>query len=109
MGKDWRILPSDHRGNDTALTVSRDSCRDSALGRLSSRRVTASGCYGQGRARGTPNRAPPASHARKDLEAFGSAFRAMPNRCIERSRSRLLLARDRHHGDGLGSQGSPAR
>jgi hypothetical protein len=26
----------------------------------------------------TPNRAPPASHARNDLEAFGSAFWAMP-------------------------------
>ena len=32
-----------------------------------------------------------------------------PNRCIERSRSRLLLVRGRHHGDSLGSQGSPAR
>ena len=31
----------------------------------------------------TPNRAPPASHARKDLEAFGSASWATPNRCIE--------------------------
>jgi hypothetical protein len=33
MGKDWRIPPSDHRGNDTALTVSRDNGRLLSPGR----------------------------------------------------------------------------
>ena len=46
-----------------------------------------------------PNRAQPASHAQKQLETFGSAFWAMRTRCFERSRSRLLLVRDRHFRD----------
>ena len=41
-----------------------------------------------------PNRAPAASNAQKQLEAFGSAFWRVSNRCIERSRSRLLPTRD---------------
>jgi hypothetical protein len=39
---------------------------------------------------------PVASHAQKQLEAFRSAFWSVPNRCMERWRSRLLPARDRH-------------
>jgi hypothetical protein len=50
----------------------------------------------------TPNRAPPAPHAGKDLKVFGSAFWAMPSRCIERWRSRLLSDPDRHVRDATG-------
>jgi len=41
----------------------------------------------------------PVSHARKHLEAFGTAFWTVSNRCIERSRLQELLRPVRHDWD----------
>jgi hypothetical protein len=56
------------------------------------------GCALSPKAR-SPSLARPVSHARKHLEAFGTAFWTVSNRCIERSRLQELLRPVRHDRD----------